>query len=130
MLQRLIRLLCVLAFISGLIASDTRAAEPSASGFYHPGVLVNRTQLDFVKAKIAAGAEPWKSALEAAKASEYGKRDYTPHARATVECGPFSRPDLGCKDEQRDSIAAYTQALLWAFTGDKTYSKNAIAIMK
>ena len=42
----------------------------SAAGFYHPGVLVNRAQLEFIKAKVAAGAQPWKSAFEAAKASE------------------------------------------------------------
>src|SRR5205807_1933107 len=95
--------------------------KPSASGFYHPGVLVNRDQLDFIKAKVAAGAEPWKSAFEVAKSSEFASRDYTPHARATVECGPYSKPDLGCKDEQRDSEAAYTQALLWAISGDKMY---------
>jgi hypothetical protein len=55
--------------------------------------------------------------------------DYQPHPWKTCECGPRSNPDLGCKDEQRDSEAAYTQALLWYITGDKTYAENAIKIM-
>jgi hypothetical protein len=101
----------------------------SAAGFRHPGILVNRAQLDFVKAKIAAGLEPWKSAFEAAKASDLGALSYAPKPHDTCECGPFSRPDIGCKDEQRDSEAAYTQALLWCFTGDKVYAENAIKIM-
>jgi hypothetical protein len=101
----------------------------SAAGFYHPGVLVNRAQLDFVKGRIAAGAEPWKSAFEAAKADAFGARNYMPHPWKTCECGPYSRPDHGCKDEQHDSEAAYTQALLWYFSGDKTYAQNAINIM-
>ena len=101
----------------------------SAAGFFHPGVLVNRAQLDLVKAKIVAGAEPWKSAFEAAKASEMGALNYVAHPWKTCECGPFSRPDHGCKDEQHDSEAAYTQALLWYFSGNKTYAENAIAIM-
>jgi len=105
------------------------SADPNAAGFYHPGILVNRAQLEFIKSKVASGAEPWKSAFEAAKSSEYGARDYRPHAWKTCECGPFSKPDLGCKDEQRDSAAAYTQALLWSITGDKTYAENAIKIM-
>src|SRR2546423_836873 len=105
------------------------AAAQSSAGFYHPGVLVNRAQLEFIRSKIAAGAEPWKSALQAAKSSELGSLSYTPKPRETVECGPFSKPDLGCKDEQRDSEAAYTQALLWYITGDKTYAENAIKIM-
>src|SRR4051794_34143024 len=114
------------------IAAETNnhsAGAVSAAGFRHPGILVNAAQLDFIKAKIAAGAEPWKSALEAAKASDYGSLTYAPHPWKTCECGPFSRPDLGCKDEQRDSAAAYTQALLWYFTGNETYARNATNIM-
>jgi hypothetical protein len=38
-----------------------------------------------------------------------------------------TRPRL--QDEQRDCVAAYTQALLWFITQDKTYASNAIKIM-
>src|SRR5213079_1662309 len=96
---------------------------------YHPGILVNRAQLEFVKAKVAAGAQPWKAAFEDMKASPLGAIDYTPKPRETVECGPYSKPDIGCKDEQRDSAAAYTQALLWYITGDKAHAEKAIDIM-
>jgi hypothetical protein len=101
----------------------------SSAAFYHPGVLVNRPQLDFIKAKVAAGQEPWKSAFEAAKSDPLGSLTYTPHPWKKCECGPYSRPDLGCKDEQHDSEAAYTQALLWYITGNKAYAQNAITIM-
>jgi len=121
-----------LAVTSISMGRESPTAAPStnpSSDFHHPGILVNRAQLELIKGKVAAAAEPWKSAFEAAKASEYGSRTYTPHPRETVECGPYSKPDLGCKDEQRDSAAAYTQALLWAISGDKTYADNAIKIM-
>jgi hypothetical protein len=117
------------------LATDARAeALPpgttrSKAGFYHPGVLVNRAQLEFVKAKVAEGVEPWKGAYEAAKASPLGSLTYTPTPRQTVECGPYSKPDLGCKDEQRDSAAAYTQALLWFISGDKTYAENSVRVI-
>jgi hypothetical protein len=105
------------------------AADASADGFRHPGVLVNKAQLEFIKARVAAGAEPWKTAFEAAKASDLGSLSYTPHPWVTCECGPRSNPDLGCKDEQHDSEAAYAQALLWSITGDKAYASNSIKIM-
>ena len=101
----------------------------SKSGFHHPGVLVNRAQLDFIKAKVAAGTEPWKSAFEAAKASDLAALTYTPHPVPTVQSGPHSNPDIGAKDEQHDSEAAYTQALLWYISGDKAYAENTIKIM-
>ena len=113
-------------------AEDQNAAAPtvvSQSGFHHPGVLVNRAQLDFIKGKIAAGAEPWKSAFEATKASDLGALACTPLPRNEVCCGSRSNPDLGCKDEQHDSETAYTQALLWYLSGNKTYAENAIKIM-
>src|ERR1035441_2704653 len=83
---------------------DTQTALPprttkSSAGFYHPGVLVNRAQLDFIKGNVAAGIEPWKSAFEAAKASDLGALSYTAHPWTNCDCGPFSKPDLGCKDE-------------------------------
>jgi hypothetical protein len=117
--------------------ADTKAAPvtlppgalKSSAGFYHPGVLVNRAQLDFIKGKVAAGIEPWKSAFEAAKASNLGALSYAARPWTNCDCGPFSTPDLGCKDEQHDSAAAYTQALLWYITTNKAYAQNAINIM-
>src|SRR3954465_15290444 len=121
--------LCAAILLAPLARAESPAPTKSATGFYHPGVLVNRAQLDFIKAKVAAGAEPWKSAYEAAKGSEYGDLKYTPHPVATVECGPYSKPDKGCKDEQRDSAAAYTHALLWYISGNKAYAEKSIEIM-
>jgi hypothetical protein len=114
-----------------MTSPDSRAAatNEAAPAFHHPGVLVNRAQLDFVKGKVAAGLEPWKSAFAAAKSSDLAAMAYTPHPRDTCECGPFSKPDIGCKDEQHDSEAAYTQALLWYYSGNEDYAKNAIKIM-
>lgn len=128
-MRRLLILLAMLLALGGATAVAQDSPTKSAAGFYHPGVLVNRAQLEFIRSKVAAGAEPWKSAFEAAKASDYGSLSYTPKPRATVECGPYSKPDLGCKDEQRDTAAAYTHALLWAISGDKAHAQKAIEIM-
>jgi len=134
--QRWLAPLCLGAALLTLSLTVAQADEAlpagtvkSAAGFYHPGVLVNRAQLDFVKAKVAAGAEPWKSAYEAATKDPDASLTYVAKPWKTCECGPYSRPDLGCKDEQHDSEAAYTQALLWYISGNKAYAENAINIM-
>ncbi len=116
-------------------AADARPADTgvaidgSPTGFLHPGILVDQAMLDFVKAKIAAGAEPWASAVAAAKTSTYGSLTYTPHPLADVSCGSDSNPDIGCTDEKNDADAAYTHALLWVHTGDAAFAKKAIEIM-
>jgi hypothetical protein len=112
-----------------VMVANTSGKPAKSAGFVHPGVLLNRAQLDEIKRRVAAGIEPQKSAFEALKASKWGALDYTPHPRQTVECGSNSNPDLGCKDEQADSEAAYGQALLWYITENKAYAENAIKIM-
>jgi hypothetical protein len=115
----------------GVFALSAAPASPSSAPkpFRHPGVLLNQAQLDLIKSRVAAGTEPQKSAFEALRSCPHGALDYTPHPRATVECGPRSNPDLGCKSEQSDSEAAYAQALLWYITGNKAYAENAVKIM-
>jgi hypothetical protein len=111
------------------LTADNSGKPAKPAGFIHPGVLVNRAQLDELKKRVAAGIEPQKSAVEKLKTGPLGALDYTPHPRGTVECGSYSKPDLGCRNEQADSEAAYAQALLWSITGNSAYAENAIRIM-
>ncbi|MFF0201299.1 alginate lyase family protein [Streptomyces sp. NPDC005017] len=130
----------VLAFALGaltlpsLLPEDAEAAGPQPSAaakgsFEHPGVLLSEGQLDFVRGKVKAGAEPWKSAYDAMRESKYASLSWTPKPRATVECGPRSSPNHGCSDERGDALAAYTHALLWNLTEDRRHASQAIKIM-
>ena len=111
---------------AGTVKIDAKAAPAT---FTHPGVLVSRPQLDFVRSKVDAGAQPWKSAYDQMMASAYASLSRTPKPRAVVECGSFSQPNNGCTDEREDAIAAYTDALAWYITKDQRYADKAIQIM-
>jgi hypothetical protein len=110
-------------------ASADATRPPRGDGFIHPGVMINQAQIDFVRAKIAAGEQPWKGAFDRAKADMYGSLSYAPKPQANVECGPYSMPNNGCAEEYNDSLAAYTHALLWALTGEEAHAKKSIEIM-
>lgn len=100
----------------------------SAQPVVHPGILVSKEQLDFVKSH--ATQEPWKSAMRQAKESEWGTNDtYKPTPWEEVECGSNSKPDFGCSDEDRDAAAAYTQALLAIYTADSKHFLNWTSIL-
>ncbi|MFJ3904712.1 alginate lyase family protein [Streptomyces sp. NPDC090025] len=105
------------------------AAKPAAPAFTHPGVLVGRGQLDFVRAKVQAKQQPWKGAFDKMMASPYASLSRPAKPRAVVECGSGSSPNKGCTEERQDAIAAYTQALAWSVTKDPKYAKKAIQIM-
>ena len=76
-----------------VLTAGTSGKPGKPAGFIHPGVLVNRAQLDEMKKLAAAGIEPQKSAFEQLKSSKWGALDYSPHPRETVECGSYSKPD-------------------------------------
>jgi hypothetical protein len=117
---------------AGSAGSSSGSGGASGSGplsFVHPGILVDKGMLDFVKGKIAAGTDPWKSALSKASSDSLGSLSYTAKPRAIVECGPTSNPDIGCTDEKNDVVAAYTDALIWYYTGDQKHADKAIQIM-
>jgi hypothetical protein len=105
------------------------AASLAPAAFVHPGVTVSRSQLDFARTQVLAGAQPWKGAFDQLLASKYADLGRTPKPRAVVECGSYSNPNYGCTDEREDAIAAYTDALAWYVTRDERYAKKAIQLM-
>ncbi|MFF7281720.1 alginate lyase family protein [Streptomyces griseorubiginosus] len=125
-MRRTALLATVAALAAGALAVPADAA-PAA--FVHPGVTVSQGQLDFVRGKVNAGAQPWKGAFDKMLASKYADLNRTPKPRAVVECGSYSNPDYGCTDEREDAIAAYTDALAWYITRDDRYAKKAIQLM-
>ncbi|MGR3935961.1 alginate lyase family protein [Streptomyces sp. BRA346] len=126
-------LLSVLALLAGLVSLQLTGPAPRATAapttFTHPGVLVSRGQLDYARAKVQAGQQPWKAAYDSMMASSYASLSRNPKPRAIVECGSSSNPNNGCTEERQDAIAAYTDALAWYFTRDSRYAKKAIEIM-
>lgn len=119
-------LVCIGVLLAGLsVFGDAQAMK-------HPGVLVSKQQLDFVKAQVKAKKEPIYSQYEKAVASEYAALDYKiqgPPETGIIDCGAYSRPDNGCHAEDMDASAAYLQSVLWWITGDHRYADNAIRIM-
>jgi hypothetical protein len=104
----------------------------SAQTFQHPGVLVSRAQLSFIKTQVNNGVEPFHSAFLKAQNSRHGSLTYKPQgppAGGIITCGAFSNPDIGCGADDDDSTAAYLQAVLWTITGNHTYAANAINLL-
>ena len=103
---------------------------PPGFSFAHPGVLVGANTLADLKRHADSGREPWASILTTARNTQWLK-NYTASPRATVECGSYDKPSLGCGDERRDAAAAYIHALLFAASGDvdTAHAAKAVEIM-
>ncbi|GAA1593259.1 MULTISPECIES: alginate lyase family protein [Kribbella] len=127
--MRKLSLVLAAALLAGTLSSPSAQAADAPATFTHPGVGVSQAQLDFVRTKVQAGAQPWTDAFNQAKSSSYASLSRTPKPRAIVECGPYSNPNYGCTDEREDAIAAYTDALLWYLTRDDRYAQKSIQLM-
>jgi hypothetical protein len=97
-MRRRALLAAFMALIAGVGAFGVRlvTADAAPISFSHPGVLVSRAQLDFVKGRVNAGALSWLAAYKQMKGSTYASLSRTPKPRATVECGSYSNPNNGC----------------------------------
>ncbi|MEQ1787740.1 MAG: fibronectin type III domain-containing protein, partial [Acidimicrobiales bacterium] len=137
------------ALSNAVVPVAPSTASPTA--FVHPGVLVSKADLDFVRAQVAAGREPWKSALNNTLASyssestarrptryRYSSLSYPPAPVAVVQAGGnegylAAHPELGGNvggvEHLDDAQAAYTHALLWYYTGNPAYATKAKEIL-
>ena len=100
-----------------------------AKPFVHPGLLHSRVELEFIKQKVAAGEEPWKTAWEKLRASASASLDHKPRPRAEVVRGPYNNPNIGSSELSGDASAAYTHALQWSLTGNEAHAKKAIELL-
>jgi len=108
--------------LSALMAIGMTATCVAALSFVHPGAIDSREELDFVKAQIQAGAQPWKGELEYLKNSSAATR--SPHGATHINSN-----NQDAAISRNDATAAYTQALLWYYTNDEVYAKRAITIL-
>ncbi|MDZ3993125.1 alginate lyase family protein [Pseudomonas sp. Teo4] len=112
---------------AALLVLTSCAWQTAAANLVHPGILVDRAQLQYVKARLHQ--QPWQQAFQQAKDSVWANKAYQPKPWHTVECGSYSKPNYGCSDETNDAAAAYTQALLWSYTGETVYAENVRRIL-
>eukprot|EP01036_Dinobryon_divergens_P036555 gene36555-47625_t len=91
--------------------------------FSHPGALHSKAELDFIKAQILLGAQPWTG--------EYNRMIATAYATATPRGMATIRSTIGNQETiiRDNAFAAYTQALIWYFSNNNVYADRAIAIL-
>ena len=118
-------LLVVFSFLLASVAAALGAGKP----LRHPGILHSRAELDFVKGKVAAGDEPWKSAWEELGSHDISRLDWKPHPRADVVRGARNHPDIGATHLLNDGAAAYSHAIQRYVTAKQGHADKAIEIL-
>ncbi|WP_335992189.1 discoidin domain-containing protein [Glycomyces sp. MUSA5-2] len=106
----------------------------SEAGFTHPGIDLTEPILQNVRDQIAAGAEPWTSSFEAMKQSYAAADTVTSSNRSGTDptkpaSDAFNSQGFNARFVD-DGLKSYTQAVMWALTGEEVYRDNALAIIR
>jgi Alginate lyase len=110
--------------IVAIVVSMVGGSSLSHAAFVHPGLLNNRAQLDLIRDKVAAKAEPWYSAYK--QIPDY--RSYTPKPVVDFDTAPGNYGDAD-SHLQPDAMAAYASALHWIVTRNSQHAEKAKQII-
>jgi fibronectin type 3 domain-containing protein len=107
-------------FLVNMTASATAYAP-----FVHPGALHTQADLDRMKAKVAAGTEPWKTSYDTLANSPWAQTWWPAYDVDYIVRGSSGN---NYTRSQQDAQAIYELALRWKITGDTAYADHAVAI--
>src|ERR1051325_6658520 len=103
------------------LACVTGFARTASAQFKHPGVLHSQEDLDRIKAKVAAGEQPWLDGYNTLQNDFINPNTPTPQTnRASTSYtiqGPRTsvgrNPDNARATFENDGSALYEQAMMW-----------------
>jgi hypothetical protein len=118
---------------SGSTSGSLRPAPTSTTQagnrpIVHPGILQTRTDLEFMKTKVKAGEEPWKSAFERLQAEPDSSLEFKPKPFTHVIRGAYGAGQKGGAELSASVSAVNSHVLQWYVTGDKAHARKAIEI--
>ena len=108
--------------------------ESVSNGFTHPGIGVTKSILENARAQIQAEQEPWYSYFQAMTVSATATKTVT---SSNASGSDPTKPASAAFNSQgfnsrfiQDGLKAYTQSLMYVFTGEEIYRKNAMDIIR
>ena len=103
-------------------------ASVASSRIVHPGILQTRADLEFMKAKIKAGEEPWKSAWDLWLQGPLASLDFKPKPFAHVIRGAYAAGEKGGRELSDSANAANNHVMQWYVSGDEAHAHKVIEI--
>ncbi len=118
------------SFVSFAAAADdlskTSDRGKTAKGFVHPGILHTATDLERMRKKVAAGAQPYLDGFRRLQSHSQSSSDYVVRG-GFVETG--RKPGVKSSQHESDANAAYQNAMMWAITRRQAHADKAIEIL-
>ena len=106
----------------------------SDEGFTHPGIGLTKEILENARVQVIAKQEPWYSYYVTMSQSAYASSTFSANIFGSANADGTDNPkkrSVNSKGEfVADGLRAYTQALMYVFTGEQSYRANAMRIIR
>jgi hypothetical protein len=112
---------------SAAASTGAAGASTSSTGFVHPGLLHTQADLDRMKLKVAAGAQPWTAGWNRLVASSISQSSWKPNPQAIVYRGSANQDNYAAM--YYDIHAAYQNGLRYHVSGDAAHAEAAVEIL-
>jgi len=104
------------------------AKQAAPQPIVHPGILQTRAHLEFMKTKIKAGEEPWKSSWNLWTTGPIASLDFKPKPFAHIVRGAGGAGEQGGRELSESADAANNHVMQWYISGDAAHARKAIEI--
>lgn len=108
--------------------SQSGVHAPAARLIRHPGILQTKSDLAWMKTKVLAGEEPWKSAWDRWMAAPISSLDFHPQPFAHIVRGASGSGQKGGVELIASADAASSHVNQWIVTGDEAHARKVIEI--
>src|ERR1017187_9294824 len=114
------------------IAKPTVAAETPVSRlrrWIHPGIFQRQQDLEFMRAQVAAGRDPWKAAWDRMLSLPTSSLDFTPQPVTHIVRGSYGAGQKGDREINASIESAESHVLQWFVTGKEVHAQKAASII-
>ncbi|SEO06759.1 Alginate lyase [Mucilaginibacter gossypiicola] len=120
--------------LHGVEQNSKGVANPNgATVFVHPGILLTKESIDYIKTQLNSSSDPWSTSFTALQTTSWASISYKMQGPTPLVTRD---PTIIAKDGidyaniiQNDSYAIFCQGLMWKLTGNNKYADNAINML-
>jgi hypothetical protein len=105
------------------------ATDPIRHQFVHPGILQNRSDLDFMKAKVLQGEEPWKTAWDNLLSLPTSSLDFVPQPQTHIYRGSYGAGQTGVNELNGSISAVQSHVLQWWISKKEAHAHKCVEIL-
>lgn len=106
------------------------ATTPARAGLVHPGALVSAEEINAARSHVAAGDQPWTTALAWMRGQGAAQLNYVASPVPDVYQGAYGEGDVGGWAMAIDGRAAYLHALIFVMTDIQAHADKSAEIIK